>query len=99
MKLIYTIFFGSSLSYSDNGWFSLLPGKAHGEQKCSLSNIIKKLTFPVFCNINVSGDNRFRKIKAETFRGFKMIEVFGWKTREIMKPFLRPNIHIPYFGG
>jgi hypothetical protein len=100
MKLVYTVFFGSSLSGSNNMHFLLLLfGKTNREQRCSLSSIINNLTFPAFCNINVSGDNRLRKIKVEVFRGIKMQGVWCRKTRDIIKPFLRPNIHIPYFGG
>ena len=100
MKLVYTDFFGCSLSDSGNRRLPiLLSGKTNQEQKCFFSSIVIKLTSSYFCNINLSGDIRFRKIKAETFRGLKMVGVRSQKTREIIKPFLRPNIHIPYFGG
>jgi hypothetical protein len=100
MKLDYTNFFAGSFRGFDNSWFSLsLPGKAHRERKCCLSSIIKNLTSFSFCNINVGRDSRLRKIKARRIiRGFKMISV-RCQTREIIKPFLRPNIHIPHFGG
>lgn len=100
MKLVYTNFFVCSLSDSGNRRLPiLLSSKKRSEQKCFFSITVIKLTFSTFCYINVSGDNRLRNRREVTFRGLKMVGVRSQKTREIIKPFLRQNIYIPYFGG
>ena len=87
MKLVYTNFFGCSLSDPGDRRFSiLLPSKTNREQKYFSSSIVINLTSSNFYNINVSGDNRLRNRKADTLRGFKMIVVWCRKTREIIWP-------------